>query len=175
MGDLADQYWIAPVLRDDVVFNFVSLTGTAHSRTFYLHANDPWEVTPVGLFPDWFQWRKLMRNPAFSGATSDRMTALQFPTSQDGREGWTGEMRHDEIAGWATIAASRGGQSMVDALVAKGDRLTCTTQAAELNELRRSNEELRLWAGRRSLRAADSLARIAYRLPILRRLARRAR
>jgi glycosyltransferase involved in cell wall biosynthesis len=166
-GDLADPTAVAHLLRDDIAYNFVSLTGTAHSRQFYLDANEPWIATPPGVYPDWFQWRKIIRNPGFSGATSTRMTALQFPSSQDGRDDWTPERRLGEIEGWAKVAASPDGQSVIDSLVARGDRIALARQQIALHEHW-------LWLRRPTVRAADALARFAHRLPIVRRSRRRS-
>jgi hypothetical protein len=134
-GDLAEADTIAQTLRDDRVFNVVSVTGTAHSREFYL-GGEPWTTTPPGEYPDHHQWRKMMRRPEFSGATSTRMTALQFPSSSEGRDSWTPERRVAEIAEWASLAATDEGQSRVDELVARGDRVTLIRYLAELTELR---------------------------------------
>ena len=165
-GDLADPDSLARILSDDEVFNFVSVTGTAHSRQFYLEANAAWEATPAGAFPDWFQWRKLLRDPQFSGATSLRMTALQFPSSREGRDDWSAQRRLDELEHWATLAASPEGQAIVDALVARGDRIVLARQDRALANLAG-------WTSRPTIRAADSLARLVHRLPIVRRSRRR--
>ena len=37
-------------------------------------------------------------HPDFRGATTYRMTALQLPTSEDGRDGWTGAERQAELS-----------------------------------------------------------------------------
>jgi hypothetical protein len=168
-GDLADPTSLQMVMRDDRIVNFVSITGTAHSRDFYLRANQPWTVTPTDLPPDWYQWRKLLSLSTFSGATSHRMTALQFPSGQDGRAEWTGDMRRDEIVRWATLAGSPGGQDEIDSLVARGDRATVTRQQWELLELEIALGELREWASRPSIRTADAIARAAHRFAPVRR------
>ena len=156
-GDLAEADTIAQTLRHDIVFSVVSITGTAHSREFYL-AGEPWTTTPPGEFPDHHQWRKMMRRPEFSGATSTRMTALQFPSSSEGRDSWTPEQRVAEIAEWAHLAATDEGMSRVDELVARGDRLTLIRYLAELTELR-------LFRLRRGQVIAHNLATFVRRLP----------
>jgi hypothetical protein len=138
------------------------VTGTAHSRQFYLDANAPWTATPSGSFPDWYEWRKLMRAPHFSGATSTRVTALQFPSSQDGRDGWSARRRLDELESWAALAATQNGQALIDELVARGDRMTVAEQHRALTDARG-------WAERRSVRMVDNLARLVRRLPAVRR------
>jgi hypothetical protein len=156
-GDLAEADTIARTLRDDIVFNAVSVTGTAHSREFYL-GGEPWTTTPPGEYPDHHQWRKMMRRPEFSGATSTRMTALQFPSSSEGRDSWTPEQRVAEIAEWAPLAGTDEGQSRVDELVASGDRVTLVRFLAELTESR-------LFRRRRGQIMADNLTTYLRRLP----------
>ncbi len=119
-GDLADPSCVALHLRDDIRHNIVSITGTAHTRRAYLELDDPWDTTPSGQWPDHWQFRKLMRRPGFRGATSRRMTALQFPTSDGGRDTWTDEARLAEIIPWHALVTSPGGQEEVDRLVGVG-------------------------------------------------------
>jgi hypothetical protein len=163
VGDLADPAAVAQMLRDDVTINFVSITGTAHSRRFYLDVGAPWGPTPPGMYPDWFQWRKLLRNSAFRGATSERMTALQFPSSQGGRDEWSPERRLEELERWAAIAAATNGQAEIDRIVARGDRVRLTEQMLRI-------EEMAAWSRRPSVKAADNLATLARRVPIVRRI-----
>jgi hypothetical protein len=164
-GDLAEAETIARTLRDDIVFSVVSVTGTAHSREFYL-GGAPWTTTPPGMFPDHYQWRKMMRRPEFSGATSTRMTALQFPSSGEGRDSWTPERRVAEIAEWASLAATDEGQSRVDELVARGDRVTLIRYVAEVTELQ-------LWKKRRGQVIANNLTTLVRRLSGIRGPVRR--
>lgn len=172
-GDLAEPASVERMRGDDGMANFVSLTGTAHSRRFYLDANAPWAAAPAGVFPDWFEWRQLLTAPNFRGATSSRMTALQFPSSQDGRENWSEARRIEELRHWASIAASPDGQALVDALVARGDRMILARQQRELAWQERELARLRGALQRRGIRAADHLGRLLYRLPIVRRTNRR--
>jgi hypothetical protein len=65
----------------------------------------------------------MMRHGDFRGATSGRMTALQFPSSSDDRESWTAEKRAAEIEPWAAIAGAAEGQHRVGNLVAAGDQV----------------------------------------------------
>ncbi|MDQ1546671.1 MAG: hypothetical protein QOH69_1575 [Actinomycetota bacterium] len=174
-GDLSDPAAIAQHLRTDLVFSFVSLTGTAHSRQFYLDAAEPWTLTPAGIFPDIYQWRKLMRNPTFVGATSKRMTALQFPTSQAGRDTWTAQERLAEIEKWAILAATPEGQIRIDSLVAEGDRETLIRDQERLFDLELRLIELELWKRRRGQVLADRFTRFVYRLPVVNRALGRSR
>lgn len=116
-ADLASPETIAWHLRDDLHYNGVSITGTAHSRSFYLQLDDPWTTTPDDFWPDHYQARKFFRHPQFAGATSSRMTALQFPTAEDGRAYWSDERRVEELRRWAGVAESDEGQAVINALV----------------------------------------------------------
>ena len=134
-GDLADARLVAEVLSDDYRFNFVSLTGTAHSRAFYLAVGKPWQTTPQGQWPDHHQWRRMMADPRFRGATSSRMTALQLPTS-DGREAWDDDQRRDELERWYRLVTGPDGQAWVDVAAQDGLRPQLADAEVELSRLR---------------------------------------
>lgn len=114
--DLADPVAVAWHLAEPRR-NMVSLTGTAHSRDFYLALGSPWETTPAGQWPDHYMWKKFFRHPGFVGATSRRMTALQFPTSTDGRDAWSEAERREELRPWAELVARPDAQRVIDSLV----------------------------------------------------------
>ena len=133
-ANLSDPETIRWHLRDDVRFNSVSLTGTAHSKSYYLEVDDPWETTPAGRWPDHHQWCKMFRHPGLRAATSSRMTTIQLPTSADGRKAWTPEDRLAELTHWAEIVAGPDAQRRVDALVAT--RLGSSTRARQADPLR---------------------------------------
>jgi hypothetical protein len=135
-GDLADASLVAAVLSDDMRFNFVSLTGTAHSRAFYLAVGKPWQTTPHGEFPDHHQWRRMMADPRFRGATSSRMTALQLPTSSDGREAWDDDRRRAELERWYRLVTGPDGQPRVDAALHDGLRPQLADVDLAVNRLR---------------------------------------
>ena len=59
----------------------------------------------------------MIRHPDFRGATSSRMTALQLPTSEDGRDTWTDAEREAELARWHALVTAPDGQERVDRLV----------------------------------------------------------
>lgn len=134
-GDLSDPR-AREILLDDVNrHNFVSITGTAHSRAAYLRLADPWEATPEGYWPDHYQFRKFLRAAWFRGATSEHVTAIQFPTLQFGREEWSAARRIAETSAWSArldepglrdeldrrwvIAASRRGAELEWTLLAR--------------------------------------------------------
>ncbi len=115
-ANLADPDVVRLILDAEPHFNTVSITGSAHRRDFYLAVNDPWTETPPGEWPDHFQWKKLMRHPDFTAETSPHMTALQFPTSQDGRESWTESERIAELSTWAELVRMPDAQARIDEL-----------------------------------------------------------
>ncbi len=114
--DLADPVEIRQHLRPDHAYNRVSVTGTGHTRSAYVALDDPWETTPPGWSPDHYQWSKFMARPGFRGATSHRMTALQLPTTTEGRAGWTQAERLAELDRWWQLVQRPDAQEVVDRL-----------------------------------------------------------
>lgn len=147
-ADLADPDVVALHVREDLRFNSVSITGTAHTRAAYERVSR-WDTTPDGQWPDHWQFRKIMGLPDFRGATSSRMTALQFPTSADGRHLWTAAARSAELERWHAVVAGAGAQARVDQLVRAGARAQLIEQRAEISILLRD-----LAAAREDLHAA---------------------
>ena len=47
------------------------------------------------------------------------MTALQLPTTVDGRDEWSALDRYGELAHWASIVQSPGAQAIIDERVAR--------------------------------------------------------
>lgn len=129
--DLADPGCVAWALGEPRR-NMTSITGTAHSRQYYVERGQPWETTPPGEWPDHFQWKKFFTDPGFRGATSHRMTALQFPTSGDGRDAWTPEERRAELDRWAALVAAPDAQEQIDTMV---DRATQVALAHAIRDL----------------------------------------
>ena len=121
-ADLANPTTIHLMLDERLGYNNASITGTAHSRAFYLEVDDRWDTTPAGQHPDHHQWRKLWRHPSYRGATSHRMTTVQLPTSSDGRDRWTPEQRHEELLRWYDLVTAPDAQQQYDAIVATSAR-----------------------------------------------------
>lgn len=119
-ADLADPVSVDPILDESIRFNSVSITGTAHRRSFYLEVGEHWETTPEGQWPDHHQFRRMARHPAYVGATSHRMTALQLPTSGDGRDTWSEADRVAELESWHRVVTAPDGQEQVDELHLRG-------------------------------------------------------
>lgn len=142
-ADLGDPDVVAMHLRDDVRFCSVSITGTAHTRALYEAVGDPWDTTPAGWWPDHWQFRKLMRHPSYVGATSSRMTALQFPTSSDGRDTWTDEERLAELEPWHRLVVAPGGQADIDGRCEAGRRAQLIEDRAAIALLQRDLAWLR--------------------------------
>ncbi len=116
-GDLGRARDVERLVDPDRVENFVSITGTAHTRAFYDRVDRPWETTPATAFPDHHQWRRMLGAGPARTATSHRMTALQFPSHADGRAEWADARREAEIAEWAARIARPGAQAEIDALL----------------------------------------------------------
>lgn len=152
--------------------NATSFSGSAHSREFYLQVDQPWETTPSTEWPDHFQWKKMMRHPDFVGATSHRMTTLQFPTHLNGREHWTPAQREAELLKWAELVASPDGQARIDELSAKAMWAELTRLIVAHDELRAdqldAHEQLREAPTQLHL-ARQSTARLRRRIQKLRR------
>jgi glycosyltransferase involved in cell wall biosynthesis len=143
VGDLADTDSVALLLDDRLRHNFVSITGTAHTRAFYEEAGVRWDTTPAGEWPDHHQFRRMAAHPSFRGATSHRMTALQLPTSEDGRDGWTAAERQAELARWHDLVTAPGAQQTVDDLVRAATPRTLLRLGTEVARLRHDVEVLR--------------------------------
>ncbi len=120
-GSLDDEQYVARLCDPSKEFNFIGVTGTAHTREIYDRAGTPWETTPAGVFPDQHQWRRmLLSGVAVRGTTSPRMTVIGLPTSMSGRDLWSPEERYAELERWAALARSPGGQDELDRRVADG-------------------------------------------------------
>lgn len=119
-ADLSDPVSVEPILDDRIQFNSVSVTGTAHRRSFYLEVGAHWETTPSGWWPDHHQFARMAPHPAYVGATSHRMTALQMPTSGDGRDTWTEQERVAELARWHEVVVAPDAQERIDELHLRG-------------------------------------------------------
>jgi len=131
-GSLSDPEAIDLVLSDHVRYNFISITGTAHSRDFYLGLEAPWSTTPTGEWPDHAQWKKMVGRPGFVGATSKRMTALQFPATLPERAGWSVDQQLAELEDWARRIQLLHAQRTVDGLVFEATELEFAHAVREL-------------------------------------------
>lgn len=120
-GSLDDEQYVARLCDPSKEFNFIGVTGTAHTREVYDRAGTPWETTPAGVYPDQHQWRRmLLSGVEVRGTTSPRMTVIGLPTSMGGRDQWTPDERYAELERWAALARSPGGQDELDRRVADG-------------------------------------------------------
>jgi hypothetical protein len=158
-GSLSDPEAITWTLRNDLRYSFVAVTGTAHSKQFYLDVGQPWSITPAGEWPDHHQWRKMIGKPGFSGATSARMTALQFPATQPERQGWTDAQALEELERWAAFIREPDAQERIDERVAAATEWELAHNVRELlaaMAVVREHERLRStlsWRITRPLRA----------------------
>jgi hypothetical protein len=119
-GSLEDPRFVAQLNETSKMYNFVGITGTAHTREFYERAGTPWETTPPGIPPDQHQWRRMLLSGEVRGKTSRRMTVIGLPTSQGGRDTWTPEERLAELELWAELMRSPTGQEELDRRVGTG-------------------------------------------------------
>ena len=85
----------------------------------------------------------MVRHPEFRGATSGRMTALQLPTSEDGRDGWTGAERQAELERWHSVVTAADAQEVVDGLVRAATSRALLRHSTEVARLRRDDAVLR--------------------------------
>jgi hypothetical protein len=185
-ADLSNPGTVQMMLAEHLGYNAVSITGTAHSRAFYEQVDDRWDTTPAGQFPDHHQWRKFFRHPDFRGATSSRMTALQFPTHAHGRDSWDDAEREEELRRWYQLVIAPDAQARVDELMHRaarawlgdlandqaGLRHLTAVQQAHIEHLEAVCEERRLElleSERRLRRTRRRLARKNRRIARLRR------
>ena len=145
--DLADPACIAWHLEEPKR-NQVSLTGTAHSRAFYLSLPEGWSITPEGMWTDLFMWRKFFRHPDFSGATHSEVTTLQFPAPLHR------DRPADEVSAmmrrWDDLARSADVRKRMAALVAGAEQRTLIRQS-----MASTNAELASRAARRRISYGD--------------------
>lgn len=141
-GSLDDPGNVRSILRNELRFNSISLTGTAHRRDTYLRLDRPWTETPDGWWPDHFQWCKMLGASNLKVSTSHRMTALQFPTSDPIRGTWTESERLEELTTWHELVHSSTGQSSIDAMVTKALSLRVSVLHHEAEDLRRHSRHL---------------------------------
>ena len=76
---------------------------------------------PRGRWPDHYQFRKLMRDPACRGdlAPDDRPAVAD---QLDGRDAWSAAERVDELLPWHALVTSPGAQEHIDRLYAERGR-----------------------------------------------------
>jgi len=142
-GDLGDPDSVSLLVDETIQHNFVSITGTAHSRAFYERVGKRWDTTPPGQWPDHHQFRRLIRHPDFRGATSHRMTALQLPTSEEGRDAWTDADREAELARWHAVVVGPDAQAVIDEKVRASVIPSLVRHSTAAVRLRRDAELLR--------------------------------
>ncbi len=115
LGSYDHRQW---VLRPHL--NSVSVTGTAHSVESYLRIPVGWEPPPPGRWTDHVMWQKFLALPDLRAVTSTRVTALQFPTHQNGRSDWTPAQRRSELERWSERTSTETGRAELDEIVRTG-------------------------------------------------------
>jgi len=91
--------------------NVVSLTGTAHTVAAYERLPYGWRTTPPGEWADHYMWQQFLAEPWVRAITATRVTALQFPSHLDDREGWAPEARRGELEAWRSSLATPEGRA----------------------------------------------------------------
>lgn len=112
LGNLADPACRAWVLKPDR--NFVSLTGTAHTKAAYERLPHGWRTTPSGHWPDHYMWQQFLSQDWVRAITGTRVTALQFPSHLADRDGWAPERRRAELVFWRDLLGSPEGRARFD-------------------------------------------------------------
>jgi len=159
-ADLSDPVSLYPILDRSIRFNSVSITGTAHRRSFYLEVGRHWQTTPAGEWPDHHQFRRMARHPSYVGATSHRMTALQLPTSSGGRDAWSEEERLAELERWHAVVTSPDAQERIDELNLRGVVLALASARPDLVRKDARIAELEAQVRRLERRLARRTARL---------------
>jgi glycosyltransferase involved in cell wall biosynthesis len=75
-GDLSRPEFLALIRSGE---NFISLTGSAHTRTAYERLPYGWRPAPPDTFTDLYMWQQFCALPGFRGATGSRLSAIHFP------------------------------------------------------------------------------------------------
>jgi hypothetical protein len=91
----------APWIRGRMVatpFNFIPLSGAAHTRAFYERLPRGWCAAPPDLPTDLHMWRQILTVEGCRAVSSTRATLLNFPSPP--RSGWTLERRVLELSSW---------------------------------------------------------------------------
>jgi hypothetical protein len=144
VGRLDDPVYVARLCDPAKHFNFVGITGTAHTRAFYDRAGTPWETTPAGVYPDQHQWRRmLLSGGSVRATTSDRMTVIGLPSSMGGRDAWSPAERAAELDAWVGLTRSPGGQEELDRRVGLGALRQLTEWSKDLHALIDFRDEVR--------------------------------
>lgn len=156
----------SPVCREWILQpgqNVISLTGTAHTVAAYQRLPHGWRTTPPGHWADHYMWQQFLAEPWVRAATATRVTALQFPSHLEGREGWGPGERREELERWRASLASAEGRARFEEQV----RRTVTTQSTgeclrrdELEKALVASEEARAKLAEDATSISERLAEI---------------
>ena len=127
------------------------LTGVAHTREVYERLPFGWRPAPPGKPTDIHMWQQFLTVPGFSGATSDRLTSLAFPSPL--RTHMTVDERVAELERWEHRIRDQQFPEELEALTfaaarraAERLKLTSLRLEVELERVRRT----RWWRARRA-------------------------
>jgi glycosyl transferase family 2 len=128
------------------------LTGIAHSREAYNRLPFGWRPAPLGTPTDIHMWQQFLTLPEFSGATSDRLTSLAFPSPL--RTHMSVGDRVSELEHWQARIQDAEFPAELESLVFAAARraterlkLTALQLEAELDRVRQT----RWWRARRAV------------------------
>lgn len=128
------------------------LTGFAHTRAAYDRLPNGWSPAPAGTPTDVHMWQQFVALQNFTGATSDRLTSLTFPSPL--RTEMTVDERVAELELWERRIQDPGFPEELEALTFAAARraterlkLTTLRLEAELERVRQT----RWWRARRAV------------------------
>jgi hypothetical protein len=157
-ADLASPQCREWVLRPDR--NVISLTGTAHTVTAYRRLPHGWRTTPPGRWADHYMWQQFLVEPWVRAVTGTRVTALQFPSHLDARDGWSPQERRAELEVWRISLGGEHGRARLEETV----RRAMATQATATHLRRDELEEAIVASEEGRARSAAEAASLAKSL-----------
>lgn len=80
-------------------WNFIPLSGAAHTRDLYGRLPHGWRTTPPGIWTDLYMWRQILAVEGCRAVTIPRATVVHFPSPD--RAEWTLARRVVELASWS--------------------------------------------------------------------------
>jgi glycosyltransferase involved in cell wall biosynthesis len=92
-------------------YNFIALSGAAHTLAFYRALPFGWRTTPSGVPTDLYMWQQMLTSRGCRRRMVARPLALHFPSPD--RRHWPTARRQAELARWEAIAAAPDGELQV--------------------------------------------------------------
>ena len=145
----------------------VSLTGTAHTVAAYRRLPHGWTTTPRGREPDHYMWEQFLAEPWVRAVTATRITAVQFPSHREGRNGMRPAERRAELEAWRDRLADPDRRALFEEAAQRAVMAEATREQQLRDELQvglESAEAGRIEAERGHMEAESRLAEAANRL-----------